>query len=186
MAQPQPVWATIDDLHRERGKAELIGGRIVRYMPTGFKPGRVGGRIFRKLDEHCDQSGRGAATPDNVGFAVPVLRSGRESFSPDAAYYAGELPENPMRFISGPPTLAVEVRSENDYSPAAEAAMAAKRADYFEAGTLVVWDVDPLAEVIRVFRGPDPLPSAVYGRGEEAEAGPAVPGWRVPVDWIFS
>ena len=26
--------------------------------------------------------------------------------------------------------------------------MAAKRADYFEAGTLVVWDVDPVAETV--------------------------------------
>ena len=41
--------------------------------------------------------------------------------------------------------MAVEVCSKGDYSDAAEEAMAAKRADYFEAGTLVVWDVDPLA-----------------------------------------
>ena len=48
-----------------------------------------------------------------------------------------------MRFVAGPPTFAVEVRSENDYGPSAEREMAAKRADYFEAGTRVVWDVDP-------------------------------------------
>ncbi len=53
-----------------------------------------------------------------------------------------------MRFIEGPPTFAVEVRSENAYTPAAEIEIAAKRADYFAAGTLVVWDVDPIAETI--------------------------------------
>jgi hypothetical protein len=35
---------------------------------------------------------------------------------------------------------AAEVHSENDYGPAAEPAMTAKRADYFACGTLVVWD----------------------------------------------
>jgi hypothetical protein len=44
--------ATLDDLYREEGKAELIGGRIVRFMATGFKPGRIGGRIFASLDAH--------------------------------------------------------------------------------------------------------------------------------------
>src|SRR3989442_1741661 len=46
-----------------------------------------------------------------------------------------------MGFIQGPPTFAVEVRSESDYGPAADAQVGAKRADYFLAGTLVVWDV---------------------------------------------
>ena len=56
--------------------------------------------------------------------------------------------------------------------------MAAKRADYFEAGTLVVWDVDPVAELIHVYRPDDPARSVDLARGEVAEAEPAVPGWR--------
>ena len=125
------------------------------------------------------------ACGDNLGFAIPRLLSGRESFSPDAGYYAGELPSNDMRFISGPPTFAVEVRSENDYDAGAEVEMAAKRADYFAAGTLVVWDVDPLAQCIHVYRAADPTQVTTYRRGEVAEAEPAVPGWRLPVDEMF-
>jgi hypothetical protein len=30
--------ATIEDLHKVEGKAELIGGRIVHLMGTGFRP----------------------------------------------------------------------------------------------------------------------------------------------------
>ncbi len=33
--------ATLDDLMRYDGNAELIGGRIVTYMATGFRPSRV-------------------------------------------------------------------------------------------------------------------------------------------------
>lgn len=178
--------ATLDDLYRTPEKAELIGGRIVRFMATGHRPNRVAGRIFRSLDDYADTAHRGTAYTDNIGFAVPELPSGRESFSPDASYYDGPLPANLMRFIEGPPTFGAEVRSENDYGAAAEADMADKRADYFAAGTQVVWDVDPLAECIHVYRASDPGQPTSYHRGQIAEAEPAVPGWRVAVDWIFS
>ena len=116
---------------------------------------------------------------------MPELSSGRESFSPDASFYDGPPPANDMRFIEGPPTFAVEVRSEDDYGPAADREYAAKRADYFEAGTLVVWDVDPVAEMIRSYRRDRPDPPTVFARGQEADAEPAVPGWRVAVDAVF-
>ena len=180
-----PPRATLDDLYRVEGKAELIGGRIVHFMATGRKPGKVGGRIYRSLDDYTEATGRGEAYPDNVGFAVPELSSGRGSFSPNAAYYLGPFPGDPMRFIEGPPTFAVEVRSENDYGPAAEDAMAAKRADYFEAGTAVVWDVDPVAELVHVYRATAPDRPTTYARGQVAEAEPAVPGWRLAVVEIF-
>jgi Uma2 family endonuclease len=185
MATASPTKATLDDLLREPGKAELIGGKIVRFMPVGHRPNRVAGRIFRSLDEHVDRIGRGFAYTDSMGFAVQQLSSGRQSFSPDAAYYDGPLPTNLMRFIEGPPTLAVEVRSEGDYTPSAEREMAAKRLDYFEAGTAVVWDVDPVAETITVYRSGIADAPMVYARGQVAEAEPVVPGWRLDVDWVF-
>jgi Uma2 family endonuclease len=186
MATASPTKATLDDLSKEPGRAELIGGRIVRYMAVGHRPNRAAGRIFRSLAEHADQIGRGYAYTDSMGFAVPELTSGRQSFSPDAAYYDGPLPANPMRFIEGPPTLAVEVRSEGDYTPSAEREMAAKRLDYFEAGTAVVWDVDPIAEKITAYRSAALDAPVVYVRGQVAEAEPLVPGWRVDVDWVFN
>jgi Uma2 family endonuclease len=63
--------------------------------------------------------------------------------------------------------------------------MAAKRADYFAAGTLVVWDVDLLSEdVVRVHRANEPDPT-LYQHGQIAEAEPAVPGWTMAVDDLF-
>jgi Uma2 family endonuclease len=177
--------ATLADLARVESKAELIGGRIVPLMPTGSNPGLIGFRIAQSLDTYVLQVGRGVAYPGNIGFTVPELRSGRQSFSPDAACFAGYVSPEWMRFVPGPPTLAVEVRSENDYGDAAEAAMAAKRADYFEAGTLVVWDVDPVAECVWVYRATAPGEPVRFGRGETADAEPAAPGWTLPVNHIF-
>lgn len=177
--------ATLEDLYCTEGKAELIGGRIVRLMPTGRKPNRIALRIVRSLDDHAEETGVGEAYTDNMGFVVPELPSGRRSFSPDASLYSGPFPDDEMRFIEGPPTFAAEVRSENDYGEAAERILAEKRADYFEAGTLAVWDVDPVSECIHVYRHTDPDRAVTYRRGETAEAEPAVPGWSVAVDRIF-
>ncbi len=174
--------ATLDDLYRVEGKAELIGGRIVHYMASGHLPSKVALRIAFLLDQYANQRGYGEAYGDGIGFAmIPPLTSGRESFSPDASYYVGPLPKNRMRFIEGAPVFAVEVRSEDDYGPAAEMEMTAKRADYFEAGTQVVWDVDPLAGTIASFSRNNPQQPLVFGRGDLAHAEPALPGWGVPV-----
>jgi hypothetical protein len=186
MASVAQTRATLDDLYRTPEKAELIGGRIVIYMATGRKPNRVAGRIYRSLDDHASQIKIGEAFTDNIGYAIPILPSGRESFSPDASYYKGPFPQNPMRFIEGAPTCAVEVRSENDYTSAAELEMAEKRADYFQAGAEVVWDVDTVAECIHVYRVSDPEHPTTFRIGDTADAEPAVPGWRVAVAWIFA
>ena len=178
--------ATLDDLAKVDGKAELIDGRIVRQMATGHLPNRVASRIFRGLDDHAETIGQGTAYTDSTGFAVPKLPSGRESFSPDTSLYLGPVPTNPMGFVRGAPTFAVEVRSESDYGPAAEAAMAAKRADYFLAGTAVVWDVDPIARTIRKYRADSPHQSIMFTAGSEADAEPAVPGWRILIDRVFA
>src|SRR6476469_5080291 len=118
--------ATIEDLSRVDGKAELIGGRIVPLMPTGRRPNRIAFRIAKSLDDHAEATRQGEAYTDNMGFTVPRLSSGRESFSPDASYYLGPFPSNEMRFIDGPPVFAMEVRSENDYGEVAEVRLAAK------------------------------------------------------------
>ena len=83
----------------------MIGGRIVQQMATGRTPNRVAGRIYRSLDEYAEQTGKGEAFTDNMGFAIPELASGRESFSPDASYYDGPMPADRMRFIEGPPNI---------------------------------------------------------------------------------
>ena len=95
--------ATIDDLYRVDGKAELIAGRIIPLMPTGRTPSRVASRIFRSLDDHAEATGQGEAYADNTGFAIPRLTSARQSFSPDASFFLGPFPTNEMRFLVGAP-----------------------------------------------------------------------------------
>jgi Uma2 family endonuclease len=174
--------ATIEHLYDAPGKAELIEGEIVLMSPTGHTPGRASGRIYASLDRYERRKRSGFAYPDNVGFRVNLPH--RESFSPKAAFHTG--PATGMKFIDGAPDFAVEVCSEEDYGPIAEADVAAKRADYFEAGTKVVWDVDMKGkDVIRVYRRDNPGFAAAFGHGGVADAEPAVPGWRFKVVELF-
>ena len=174
--------ATIDDLFRFDGKAELVNGEIVHMPATGGLPGFAGDEIFSSLRDYARRTKRGHAVGDNKAFRVTLPNRG--SFSPDAAYHLGSRPT--MRFYDGAPVFAAEVRSEWDYGAAAERAMSEKRADYFAAGTLVVWDVDPLGDdVVRVYRAAAPDAPTVYRRGDSAEAEPAVPGWSMPVNDLF-
>ena len=175
------VEATIEDLYKVEGKAELVNGEIVLMPLTGGLPHLAALQITLSLAAYEKTTRTGYAIGDSAAFVVNLPH--RKSFSPDAAFYIGQVT---MKFFQGAPVFAVEVRSENDYGPSAERQMAAKRADYFAAGTLVVWDVNLLAEnVVRVYRASDPESPTAYVRGQIAEAEPAVPGWTMPVNDLF-
>lgn len=126
---------------------EIVGDELVLMTLTGGLHGYAVTEIAASLREYGRRTKRGYAFADNVGFIV--ILPNRRSFSPDAAFWTG----GPLtgKFLEGAPIFAVEVKSEDDHGPAAERAMAEKRADYFAAGTLVVWDADVLKEqIVRV------------------------------------
>ncbi len=175
--------ATVDDLYRvpENAKAELVNGELVLMSPTGGFPSSAAGAIYASLRQYQRTTGGGRAYPDNAGFVVDLPH--RQSFSPDAAFHRDTTLS--MKFVQGAPVFAAEVRSDGDYGPPAEQEMARKRADYFAAGTLVVWDVDLLGpDVVRVHRAGQAEPT-IYRRADLAEAEPAAPGWRMRVDELF-
>ena len=178
----RPPEATVEDLYRVKGKAEIVGGELVVMTPAGGLHGYAVLEIAASLREYGRRTNGGVALAANVGFIVNLPN--RRSFSPDAAFWTGGALTG--KFIDGAPIFAAEVRSDQDYGPAAERAMRDKRADYFVAGTLVVWDVDVLKEQrVCVYRASDPLRTVTYQRGNVAEAEPAVAGWSMAVADLF-
>jgi Uma2 family endonuclease len=174
--------ATIEDLYRVPGKAEIVHGEIVHMPATGRMPGYAGDEIFASLREYVRRTKRGRAVGDNKAFRVNLPH--RESFSPDAAFYIG--PDPGMGFFEGAPVFAVEVRSENDYGKKAEREIAEKRADYFAAGTEIVWDIDLQSEeVIKSYSRDNANKPKIFRRGETADAEPILPGWKMAIDELF-
>lgn len=172
-----------EELSRLDSKAEIVEGEIRRMPPTGEEPSLSSFEIAASLRDHARGTGHGRAFADNATFRVDLPN--RKSFSPDAAFI--DRPRSgSMGAVNGAPLFAVEVRSENDYGPTAEVEMAQKRADYFAAGTQVIWDVDLLGEdVVRKYTAAEPDQPVIFRHGEVADAEPAVPGWRMGVDGMF-
>jgi Uma2 family endonuclease len=151
--------------------------------PTGDLPGSAALEIVVTLRDYARRTTIGRAYGNNIGFIVNLPN--RRSFSPDAAFFVG--PRTRGKFLEGAPIFAVEVRSEGDYGRRAERKMTEKRADYFAAGTLAVWDVDVLVdEIVRCYTVDDPENPKVFHRGAIADAGSALPGWSMPVDDLFA
>jgi Uma2 family endonuclease len=177
--------ATIEDLYNvpEDGKAEIIDGELVLMSPIGDLPSTAASEVFVSLRDYARRTKTGRAYNDNAAFIVNLPN--RRSFSPDATFYIG--PRAGGKFLDGAPIFAVEVRSESDYGPRAEGKMARKRADYFAAGSLAVWDVDVLrGRVIKCYGANDPEVPRIFHCGEVADAEPALPGWTMPVDDLFA
>ena len=85
--------ATIEDLYRVDGKAEIVGGELVLMSAVGGFHGFAVGEIFACLRDYARRTGRGVALGDNVGFVVDLPN--RRSFSPDAAFWTGPLTPKP-------------------------------------------------------------------------------------------
>jgi Uma2 family endonuclease len=174
--------ATVEDLRLTKFKAEIIDGRLVVIGPTVYGSAEAAWKIRHSLYEYHKSDGGGYEFGMRARYVVDLPH--RQAFCPDVSWYKGDPPDSEV--LPGAPAFAVEVRDPNEYGDEEERRMTAKRADYFAAGTQVVWDVDALREeLIRAYRANDPDHPVVYRRGEVADAEPAVPGWRFPVDELF-
>jgi Uma2 family endonuclease len=93
--------ATMKDLYKVEGKADLIKGEIVSMSLTGGGPGKASLQIARRLLDFEERVGGGYAFPNNIAFAVKLPH--RESFSPDTSWYVGPPPDK--HFPQGTPFL---------------------------------------------------------------------------------
>src|SRR5215213_6965683 len=92
--------ATLDDLYKVEGKAELINGRIVEIM-VGGTANEVATNVLESLRAYMRRHPGTRAYSDGMGFTVPQLPSGRQSFSPDAAFHTGPFPADRDDFVEG-------------------------------------------------------------------------------------
>lgn len=158
---------------------ELIDGEPIELSPAAGRSGWISGNICRLLANHVRQSQLGWAFPPGIGF---VLFDDRQTVrSPDAAVVLrNRLAELPDSFVPLAPDLAVEVLSPSDRMADA----LAKVAMYLQAGTPLVWLVNPATRTVVVFRS-DMDPVTLAG-SDALDGGEVLPGFSVPVAEIFS
>ena len=174
----------VDELAQVEGKAEIVDGEILLMSPANAEHSDEASEIAYSLRAHMKAHGGGVGVGDNMGVIVNLPH--RQSFSPDAAWIHTDRKQLKRKFWEGAPAFAAEIRSPDDLGPTGELAIQDKIADYFAAGTLVVWDVDTSSDdVVRCYRSTFPAEPQIFRRGDVADAEPAVSGWRFAVDDLF-
>jgi len=157
---------------------ELNDGRLVVMPPPGDIHGKRQGKIIRYLDEAEDQ-GLGEMRGE-VG--IVLRRNPDRVVGADAAFILTKsLPvrRGPEGYLETIPELVVEVRSKNDRTNK----IRAKKEEYFAAGALVVWVLDPDEKTVTAHY-PD-RPVHVFGSDERLTCD-MLPGFSVPVAKLFA
>ncbi len=144
------------------GPSELVDGKLRLMSPTGFMHGvlslRIGAALERYAEEHPEA---GEAVGAETGFRIDDPRHPVQA--PDAAFVgaqrvpasSGSGHDDPaVRFVQGPPDLAVEVRSPDD----TRSAMRTKARRWLGAGCREVWLIDGMRETVEVWHaGTEPI-----------------------------
>ncbi len=158
---------------------ELVRGRLVREPAPAPRHGQLSIELGAGLHVFARAHELGAVLA-NVGFVLaeepPTVRA------PDLAFVARErIP--PEGFDAGfwhvAPDLAVEILSpSNRYSEIQE-----KVTEYLEAGSRLVWVVDPRKRSVTVYRSRHDV-RVLTGR-EELDGDPVLEGFRLPLGDLF-
>ena len=179
-APRSPVTAEeLFELPDDGGRSELVKGEIVRMNPTGGTHSAVAIRIGRLLDEYVEAHDLGVCGAE-TGFILQ--RNPDIVRAPDVAFVAtSRIPATgiPSTYWPFAPDLAVEVVSHSDRL----ADVHVKIAEYFAAGTRLVWLVEPETRMVHVYRSPQRV--EVVGTEEDLEGGEVLPGFRCPVRRLF-
>ena len=161
-------------------RSELVEGEIVRMTPTSAEHGVLSIRIGRLLDEHVSARELGVCCGAETGF---ILRRDPDVVrAPDAAFVAAaRIPATgiPKTYWPFAPDLAVEVVSPSDRLTDIHI----KIAEYFAAGTRLVWIVEPSTEAVHAYRSPHDV--RVLRGDDELSGEDVLPGFRCVVKRLF-
>jgi Uma2 family endonuclease len=160
-------------------RLELVRGHVVREPPAGFEHGGIAAWIAGEIHRFLREQPLGRVVTADAGFVLydepPTVRA------PDVAFVRRDrLDFDTSRFAPLAPDLAVEVVSpSNTMSEIQE-----KVLDYLDAGTRMIWVVDPGPRIVTVYRSRDEI--RILTGAEELDGGDVLPGFRVPVVELFT
>lgn len=180
LVDPGPL--TVEEFERlpdEASRIELVRGHVVREPPAGFEHCGIAAQIATCLNTFVRRHTLGKVVTGEPGFVLfddpPTVRV------PDVAFVAKDrLPADPRGFARLAPDLAVEIVSpSNTVSEIQD-----KVIDYLDAGTRLVWVVEPRGRTVTVYRSRDEI--RILTVGQEIEGGEVLPGFRIEVSEFFA
>ena len=125
---------------------EYVKGELVPMPPSTMEHGEISSNIVILLGNHVRRHKLG-----EMYIAETTFRIGESGRKPDIAFVSqGRLPENRRQASPLPPDLAIEVVSPSDkvYD------VLEKVLEYLDAGTQMVWVIEPIFKTVTVYRSP--------------------------------
>lgn len=181
VARPYP--AAEDDLlayhaRTDRG-CELIDGYLVEKS-MGSSESNLGGWLINLVTNHVsrDRIGLILGAGGMVRLLPDQIRMPDVCFVPWDRCPGRRRPTGNVWQIA--PTLAAEVLSQSNTT----GEMLRKRRDYFAAGVLLVWEIDPETRAVEVFTTPE-TPDARLTIADTLDGGAALPGFVLPLAELF-
>ncbi len=168
-------------LARQGKRTELVRGDLIVMTPAGGRHGQVAHRVTLVIGNHVLNRNLGRVFAAETGFLLH--RNPDTVRAPDVAFVAGDrlgAGETPTGFLEMAPDLAVEVISPSDTATAVRA----KVDDWLEAGTRLVWVVDPETRAVVVHR--PARPAAVVPEPAILPGAPVLSAFSVPVRDLFT
>ena len=140
-----PTTMTLEEfLEHDVDGYEYINGELVPMAPPSREHGEISVNIIRYLDAHVYQNKLGRLYTAETTFHI-----GKRTVKPDVAFVSTarvDWGQNKGFFYT--PDLAIEVVSPSDVqSRVAEKALA-----YLNAGTRLVWVLEPVTKTVTVYR----------------------------------
>jgi Uma2 family endonuclease len=173
---PRPGYATEEDLVRlqesKEAFCELVDGVLVE-KPMGAFEARLAVIFILYIEAFLEPSGQGFTLGGDgpVRTVVPQVRM------PDVCYVSwdkipsGIFPPDPVLPVA--PDWAIEVLSPTN----TRREMARKLAEYFQAGTRLVWYIDPRKRTTDVYTAIDRC--VTVGENDELDGGDVLPGFKI-------
>lgn len=177
-----PPYVSDDDLSRaprDGRKYERVDGAM-RVTPAGFRHGAISMRLGARLLAFVSERGLGHVVDSSTGFRWPSRTPGApdDVRSPDVSFVAaGRLPDErePEGYAALAPDLAVEVASPTDRP----ADVLSKVGAYLDAGTRLVWVIDPEKRTAAIYRSMTGVRAVAVDGVLEGED--VVPGFACPL-----
>jgi Uma2 family endonuclease len=171
---PAPGTAAEKDVveadERENRLCELVDGTLVEKA-MGFEEARLAARLIYLVNSYLDDNDLGICVGADgmMRIAPGLVRIPDMSFVTWDRLPGRESPREPIPDLA--PDLAVEVLSDGNTKPE----MARKVREYFEAGVMMVWLIDPKKRTARVFSS---VGKSVLLRADQAlDGGDVLPGF---------
>lgn len=177
---PTPGKATIRDLEKPENKCcELISGTLVE-KPIGWEESMLAGLIITRINTLLNESDLGLATGESgiYQFFPGRARGPDVAFVPWERMPGGKPPTDAVPQIV--PTLVVEVLSKSN----TKKEMEQKRQEHFDAGVLLVWEIDPKTRSAKAYTAPHEFTTA--SATGKLSAGDVLPGLTINLKELFA